>query len=72
MVSIDGIPIIDYLPGAANMLVGVGWSGHGWAIAPAVARLLADWALGGERPGCWRRLGMGGFIDSPQRHSSGS
>ena len=51
IVSIDGIPIIDYLPGADNMLVGVGWSGHGWAIAPAVARLLADWVLGDERPG---------------------
>ena len=49
-VCADGIPIVDYLPGAENMLVGVGWSGHGWAIAPAVARLLAEWALSGERP----------------------
>ena len=50
MVSVDGIPIIDYLPGAENMLVGVGWSGHGWAIAPAVAMLMAEWVLDGERP----------------------
>lgn len=50
MVCIDGIPIIDYLPGADNMLVGVGWSGHGWAIAPAVAMLMAEWILDGERP----------------------
>ena len=50
MVCIDGIPIIDYLPGADNMLVGVGWSGHGWAIAPAVALLMAEWLLDGERP----------------------
>ena len=50
MVSVDGIPIIDYLPGATNMLVGVGWSGHGWAIAPAVGKLMAEWVLDGERP----------------------
>ncbi len=48
--SIDGIPIIDRLPGTANGFLATGWSGHGWALAPAVARLLADWALGGERP----------------------
>jgi sarcosine oxidase subunit beta len=47
---VDAIPIIDRLPGAANLLVGTGWSGHGFAIAPAVATLLADWATGAERP----------------------
>ena len=62
MISVDGIPIIDYLPGAANMLVGVGWSGHGWAIAPAVARLMADWALSGERPGLLEPFGYGRFV----------
>lgn len=51
MISIDGIPIIDTLPGAENMLVGVGWSGHGWAIAPAVGKLMAEWLVSGERPG---------------------
>ena len=50
MISVDGIPIIDTLPGAQNMLVGVGWSGHGWAIAPAVGKLMAQWVLSGERP----------------------
>ena len=54
MVSVDGIPIIDSLPGAENMLVGVGWSGHGWAIAPTVGRLMAEWALSGERPSILR------------------
>jgi sarcosine oxidase subunit beta len=48
--SIDAIPIIDQLPGVANMIVATGWSGHGWAIAPAVNQLLADWAYNGERP----------------------
>jgi sarcosine oxidase subunit beta len=48
--SIDGIPIIDRLPGASNLLIATGWSGHGWAIAPAVVRLLAEWAFTGKRP----------------------
>ncbi|MYD11634.1 MAG: FAD-binding oxidoreductase [Chloroflexi bacterium] len=62
MVCADGIPIIDRLPGADNMLVGVGWSGHGWAIAPAVARLLAAWALSGERPRLLAAFGYGRFV----------
>jgi sarcosine oxidase subunit beta len=48
--SIDGIPIIDMLPGLANAYYTTGWSGHGWAIAPVVARLLAQWAVIGRRP----------------------
>jgi len=50
MISIDGIPIIDTLPGANNMLIGVGWSGHGWAISPAVSKLIAEWTLTNKRP----------------------
>ena len=46
--TIDNIPIIDHLPGATNMIVATGWSGHGWAIAPAVTQLLADWAFSGD------------------------
>ena len=62
MVSADGIAILDYLPGAANMLVGVGWSGHGWAIAPAVAGLLAGWVVSGERPGLLAAFAYGRFV----------
>ena len=47
---VDGIPILDRLPEAPNTLVGCGWTGHGWAIAPAVAPLLADFALDGAPP----------------------
>lgn len=61
MVSVDGIPIIDYLPGAANLLAGVGWSGHGWAIAPAVANLLEEWVLDGERSPLLAPFGFGRF-----------
>lgn len=48
--SVDALPVIDALPGLENLLVGAGWSGHGFAIAPAVATLLADWLTGGTRP----------------------
>lgn len=45
--ALDQIPIIDRVPGTSNTIVGCGWTGHGWAIAPAVAPLLASWALDG-------------------------
>lgn len=50
LISADGIPIIDYLPRANNLLIGAGWSGHGWAIAPAVGQLIAAWVLSGQKP----------------------
>ena len=64
MVSIDGIPIIDNLPGAANMLVGVGWSGHGWAISPAVGKLMADWVVSGERPDVLGAFAINRFLST--------
>ncbi|MFN7916800.1 MAG: FAD-binding oxidoreductase [Vicinamibacterales bacterium] len=48
--ALDQIPIIDRVPGCANVLVGCGWTGHGWALAPAAAPHLAEWALSGSRP----------------------
>ena len=48
--ALDQIPIIDRVPGTTNVLVGCGWTGHGWAIAPAVAPYLAEWALDGLAP----------------------
>ena len=48
--ALDQIPIIDRVPGVANAVVACGWTGHGWAIAPAVCELLAEWLLDGERP----------------------
>lgn len=42
---IDGIPIIDMVTGVDNLTYAVGWSGHGWAIAPAVAEYLATGLL---------------------------
>jgi sarcosine oxidase subunit beta len=57
----DLVPIIDAVPGAANVLFATGWSGHGFAMAPAVAELLADWAITGERPELFRPFGLDRF-----------
>ncbi|WP_215542760.1 NAD(P)/FAD-dependent oxidoreductase [Amycolatopsis sp. CA-230715] len=46
----DLIPVIDTVPGMASVFVGTGWSGHGFALAPAVAEAFTNWALDGERP----------------------
>ena len=48
--SVDGIPIIDQVPGTTNVFFATGWSGHGWAIAPAVCQLLATWIATRNRP----------------------
>jgi sarcosine oxidase subunit beta len=60
-VAIDGIPIIDQLPGFDNLFFACGWSGHGWAIAPAVNQLLAEWVYSGQpsdllKPFSYRRF----------------
>jgi sarcosine oxidase subunit beta len=59
---LDDIPIIDRLAGAANLIVGTGWSGHGFAISLAVAKLLADWATGSERPELLRPFAYDRFL----------
>lgn len=49
-VSVDGIPVIDNVPGVSNALYATAWCGHGWAIAPAVTEMLATWGLTGRQP----------------------
>lgn len=61
--SIDGIPIVDQVPGMPDIFFGTGWSGHGFAIAPAASAMLASWVRTGDRPDelepfGLRRLGM--------------
>lgn len=50
-VAIDAIPVIDVVPGADNAIYAAGWTGHGWAIAPPVTQMLAEWGTTGEIPG---------------------
>ena len=59
----DGIPIIDRLPEASNVLIACGWTGHGWAIAPAVAPLLAEWVRTGSTPELLRPFALSRFPD---------
>lgn len=44
--SVDQIPIIGRC--AENLFIATGWSGHGWAIAPVVSRLIAEDVLLGS------------------------
>lgn len=59
--SIDNIPVIDKIPGVENALFATGWSGHGWAIAPVVARLLAEWAINKSQPALLQPLSLARF-----------
>jgi sarcosine oxidase subunit beta len=58
-VSVDQIPIIDQVPGAPSVFFATGWSGHGFAIAPAVARLLSNWVRTRQRPVELAPFGLG-------------
>jgi sarcosine oxidase subunit beta len=49
-VSPDWLHVIDELPGAAGLWVLCGTSGHGFKLAPAIARMLADRLLAGDTP----------------------
>ncbi|MBT5432522.1 MAG: FAD-binding oxidoreductase [Alphaproteobacteria bacterium] len=59
--SVDAIPIIDRLPGIKNVLYATGWSGHGWAIAPAITKLITAWALEDARPQLLAPFSFGRF-----------
>jgi sarcosine oxidase subunit beta len=47
---IDHVPIIGELPGIEGLIIGTGWTGHGFAISLAVNQLLAEWMLEGQKP----------------------
>jgi sarcosine oxidase subunit beta len=53
----DDLPIIGPVPGIDGALVAAGFSGHGFALSPAVGDVLARLALGGDpQAEVWRRL----------------
>ena len=45
----DGLPLVGPVPGSARQLVCAGWNGHGLALGPLSAQLIAATLLG-ERP----------------------
>jgi sarcosine oxidase, subunit beta len=48
--SVDEIPFVGRVPGLEGLVVAVGFSGHGFAIAPAVGRAVADQIAGRPAP----------------------
>ena len=46
----DGLPLIGRAPGIAGLTLAVGFSGHGFAISPAVGRAVADLLAGRSLP----------------------
>ena len=48
--SIDGVPFIGAMPGYEGLTIAVGFSGHGFAISPAVGRAVADQLAGKDTP----------------------
>ena len=48
--SVDGIPLIGHVPGYDGLTLAVGFTGHGFALAPAVGRAVADLLTGSDVP----------------------
>ncbi|HEX6478223.1 MAG TPA: FAD-binding oxidoreductase [Ktedonobacteraceae bacterium] len=48
--SIDNIPFIGPIPGIDNLTLALGFSGHGFALAPAIGRSVADQLAGLPTP----------------------
>ena len=48
--SFDGIPFVGSVPGREGLTIAVGFSGHGFAISPAVGRAVADTLAGRPTP----------------------
>lgn len=61
--SFDGIPFIGPLPGVEGLTLAAGFSGHGFALAPAVGRAVADQLAGLPTPelGALSPARMAGF-----------
>jgi sarcosine oxidase subunit beta len=43
----DQVPILGRLPGAENLFVATGFSGHGFALSPIVGQVMSELILGG-------------------------
>lgn len=70
--SVDGIPIIDTVPGTPNLWYATGWCGHGWAIAPVITEQLADWVLTGKASNLLKPFSAQRFLSSPQSSAESS
>ena len=58
----DDLPVLGPVPGVDGLLVATGFSGHGFALVPAIGDILARLALGLDpRAHLWRGLGVGRY-----------
>jgi sarcosine oxidase, subunit beta len=63
-VTPDHQPALGPVPGHEGLFVAAGFSGHGFMLAPAVGRILADAVMGQpEDPALWT-LGVGRFVEN--------
>ncbi len=64
----DIVPVVDHASALPGLTIGTGMSGHGFGIGPAMGRVLAAMALGGEVGYDLKRFRMSRFTDgSPMR-----
>ena len=49
-IAIDEVPFLGPAPGIAGLFIAAGFSGHGFALAPAVGRVIADQVAGRPTP----------------------
>lgn len=68
-VTPDWNPVIDTLPGHENVIIGVGFSGHGFKMSPAVGLSLAELATESDatfdlRPLRYERFASGDLLES--------
>ena len=59
--AIDRVPIIDRVTGVDGAWFACGWCGHGWAIAPTIVELLAEWATTNQQPELLRPFALSRF-----------
>lgn len=63
-VTPDHQPALGPVPGHEGLLVAAGFSGHGFMLAPAVGRILADAVTGEPHDPALETLGVGRFVEN--------
>jgi sarcosine oxidase, subunit beta len=61
--SPDGNPIVGAVPDHPNFFVACGFVGHGFMMAPIVAKLYAEWLTGGTKHEIFERYTLARFTD---------
>jgi sarcosine oxidase subunit beta len=61
--SPDGNPVVGAVPGHPNFFLACGFVGHGFMMAPIVAKLYAEWLTGGPKHEIFERYTLARFTD---------